>query len=123
MGNDAILAVAEARRGAALMPLGRQTPARESLEAAATLAEATGNFGTMSGALDNLAELFREEGDFDRSKMYLARALQAAEQSSGSGRIAWTLEQSGESCCSKDSSYHGPQAPGFQLLRTDAPRV
>jgi hypothetical protein len=95
VGNDASLAVAEARRGVALMPLGRQTPARESLEAAATLAEATGNFGTMSGALDNLAELFREEGDFDRSKMYLARALQAAEQSSGSGRIAWTFEQSG----------------------------
>ncbi|HEX6507936.1 MAG TPA: AAA family ATPase, partial [Chloroflexota bacterium] len=95
VGNDAILAVAEARRGAALMTLGRRTQASEVLEEAATLAESTGNFGTMSVALDNLGELFREGGDFDRSRMYLARALHAAEQSGGSGRIAWTFEQSG----------------------------
>jgi tetratricopeptide (TPR) repeat protein len=79
------------------MTLGKRTAASEVLEEAASLAEATGNYGTMSGALDNLAELFRDGGDFDRSQMYLARALQAAEQSGGSGRIAWTFEQSGGS--------------------------
>jgi tetratricopeptide (TPR) repeat protein len=94
-GNDTILAVAEARRGAALMTLGQRTQAREVLEEAVVLAEATGNFGTMSVALDNLAELFRDGGDFHRSSTYLVRALRAAEQTGESASITWTFERSG----------------------------
>jgi len=94
-GNDTILAVAEARRGAALMTLGQRTQACEVLEEAVVLAEATGNFGTMSVALDNLAELFRDGGDFHRSSRYLARALRAAEQTGESASITWTFERSG----------------------------
>lgn len=95
LGDDLVLAVAETRRGSALMALGRGEEAGTVLEAAATLAESTKSFGTMSVALENLAHLYRDAGDFRRSQTYYRRALEAAEQTAVPGRIAWSLTKVG----------------------------
>jgi tetratricopeptide (TPR) repeat protein/transcriptional regulator with XRE-family HTH domain len=85
------LSVAEARRGAALMTLGRRKEARRVLECAVDLAEASGNIGTASVALDNLAEIHRDAGRFEQSRECLERALELAQRTAVPGRIAWTL--------------------------------
>jgi tetratricopeptide (TPR) repeat protein len=91
VGEDLVLAVAEARRGAVLMSLGRRKEAQRVLEGAIELAEATGSIGTVSVALDNLAEIHRDGGRFALSKRCLERALELARLSAVPGRIAWTL--------------------------------
>ncbi len=94
-GDDAVVAVAEARRGAALMTVGRREQAREALEEAIALAEATDNLGTVSVALDNLGEIARDGGDYRQAQRDCERAVELAEQTGVSGRIAWSLTKLG----------------------------
>jgi tetratricopeptide (TPR) repeat protein/transcriptional regulator with XRE-family HTH domain len=95
LGDDTVLAVAEARRGAALMSLGRPEDARNALDRAIALAETTGNLGTMSVALGNLGEIACDGGDYHRSRHELERAVEVAEQTGLPGRMGWTLVKLG----------------------------
>jgi hypothetical protein len=65
--------LAEARRGAALMMVGRRQEARAALEAAIALAEATGDLATATVALDHLGEIARDGGDYHQSQQDFAR--------------------------------------------------
>jgi len=95
VGDQMLMAVAQARRGAALMTVGRREEAREALEEAVALAEATGNLGTMTVALDNLGEIGRDGGDYRQAQRDFERAAELAEQTGVPGRIAWTLTKLG----------------------------
>ena len=94
-GDAFLLAVAQARRGAALMTVGRRQEAREALEEAIALAEITGNLGTMTVALDNLGEIARDGGDYLQAQRDCERAVELAEQTGVPGRIGWTLTKLG----------------------------
>lgn len=91
MGDDVIRAVAEARRGAALMTVGRPVQAWEALVQAIALAEATENLGTMSVALDNLGDIACDSGDYREGRRQFERAAEVAEQTGLPGRMGWTL--------------------------------
>lgn len=95
IGDTEVQAVAEARRGAALMTLGRREEAQTSLNRAIALAEANGNLGTMSVALDNLGEMAAERGDFLQARSNFERAVEVAEQTGLPGRMGWTLVKLG----------------------------
>jgi tetratricopeptide (TPR) repeat protein len=77
------------------MVLGRREEAREALEEAIALAEATGNLGTMTVALDNLGEIARDGGDYRQAQRDCERAVELAEQTGVPGRIGWTLTKLG----------------------------
>jgi tetratricopeptide (TPR) repeat protein/transcriptional regulator with XRE-family HTH domain len=95
LGDQMLLAVANARRGAAMMTVGRREEAREALEEAITLSEAAGNLGTITVALDNLGEIARDGGDYRQGQRDCERAVELAEQIGVPGRIAWTLTKLG----------------------------
>jgi tetratricopeptide (TPR) repeat protein len=95
VGDQMLLAVAEARRGAALMTVGRREEAQQALEEAIALAKASRNLGTMTVALDNLGEIAHSGGEYRQAQQAYERAVELAEQTGVPGRIGWTLTKLG----------------------------
>lgn len=97
-GGDVVLGNAEIQRGAALMNLGHRQPARQAFEKAVVRATASDSVGTMGIALDSLAEICRDGGDFRSSKAYFKQALEVAQRTLVPSRIAWTTSKLGHIC-------------------------
>jgi tetratricopeptide (TPR) repeat protein len=114
--NDFLRAITEARRGAALITIGRRDDARAVLQEAVALVETTADrastgadflaswakrtevpFLTSTGAglLESLAQIYRDSGDFERSRQYFEQALEVAEQAGIPGRTGWALVKLG----------------------------
>jgi len=89
VGDDAILAAAQNRRGVALLNVGRVEEARQVLEEAARVAEAAGDHDSLLRALNNTATVYLYGGDFETSVRFAERALAVAEQLGDPAQIAF----------------------------------
>jgi tetratricopeptide (TPR) repeat protein len=78
LGDDALLADVEVRRGRALIELGRLNEARQVLEAALPLAEAVPGDDVLLRLLNADAVIYKQQGAFDRCRHCLDRVLAEA---------------------------------------------
>jgi transcriptional regulator with XRE-family HTH domain/tetratricopeptide (TPR) repeat protein len=79
-GEPALVVQSEVRRASALCLLGRLDEALQASEAVIPLAEAAGDLGSLSTALNVLAEGHLLRGELASSKSYVERACQVAKQ-------------------------------------------
>jgi predicted ATPase/DNA-binding XRE family transcriptional regulator len=96
LGDERILAEAEDRRGLALLMIGRVEEALEALQAARRAAEAVGALDSLRRALNNMAGLHRDRGDFDAARSYNRLALAVAERQGDPAQIATLTAYRGE---------------------------
>jgi tetratricopeptide (TPR) repeat protein/transcriptional regulator with XRE-family HTH domain len=78
--DNYLLAQAELYRGEALGLLLRVQESLQVLEQVVPLAEAAGDLLTLSEALNNVAQTYENQGEFDKSMPFMERALEVAEQ-------------------------------------------
>jgi tetratricopeptide (TPR) repeat protein len=89
LGDDTILAQAEAVQGAELNSLGRVEEALRALERATALAEATGQVYGLCRALNITSYIYILLGDFARARSYVAYAMAVAERAGEQSWIAF----------------------------------
>jgi tetratricopeptide (TPR) repeat protein len=89
LGDDLILAQAEALRGDALTYLGRVEEALCALERATSLAEATGQVYALCQSLNMTARVYEFLGEFGRGRSYTDRAMAVAERAGEQHWIAF----------------------------------
>jgi len=89
LGDDALLAAAQNRRGVALLNVGRVEEARRALEVAAAAAEATGDLDSLLRALNNSATVYLYSGAFETSMGLAERALGLAERLGDPAQVAF----------------------------------
>jgi len=76
-------------RASALAELGELNDARKMFEEIIPLAESTGDGLILSRALNSLATIYSEAGQYDREQAYIERALEASEASGDPTRTAY----------------------------------
>jgi tetratricopeptide (TPR) repeat protein/transcriptional regulator with XRE-family HTH domain len=96
LDDDRILAEAEDRRGLALLMLSRVEEALQALESARRVAEAAGDLDSLRRALNNLAGIHRDRGEFDSARLYNKLALAVADQQGDPAQIATLTAYRGE---------------------------
>jgi DNA-binding SARP family transcriptional activator len=87
-GDERLRAEAQNRLGAALHFLGRRDEALPALEAAVAGAAAQDDLPTLRRALNSLAEVYEEDGDFRRCCAYRERSMAVAERAGDPAQVA-----------------------------------
>jgi tetratricopeptide (TPR) repeat protein/transcriptional regulator with XRE-family HTH domain len=87
-GDDRIRVRADNMRGWTLRLAGRDGEALETLRVVAQVAETLGDEECLSDALNLVAVIYEEQGDFDEARRYTRRGLLAAEHLGDPARIA-----------------------------------
>lgn len=112
--DNVILVRGEVSRGVALLHLARYDEAHEALEGAVAIAEVANELDMMIRALNNLAALHMLGGAFDRSRLCLEVAVQAAGRLGDPERLAFMTYRLGVNAffagCSSEASQHFEQA-------------
>jgi tetratricopeptide (TPR) repeat protein len=96
VGDDWSLADVEVRRGRALCELGCVEQARRVVEAALPLVEAAGHAEAQCRLCNNLGDVYKRQGEFDRSRRYRERALEVAARIGDPTPTQWALAALGE---------------------------
>ncbi len=97
VGDDRVLAVAEGRRGLALMMTADHAAAGlPALREAIRVAESVGDLDTLRSALNNVAYMYMIEGEFTRSRHYAEQALEVAERLGDPAQIAFMRQGRGD---------------------------